>query len=401
MTSPTTPRFGDPVDDPNRYHAQLRSCPVQVLEGFDHPIYMVSRHAEVHGVLRDPAVWSSKFGNFPRFVDQAGLRGDPPESAMLRRLVVPIFNAKHIKTLQEEAEATCHRLIDDFASSGRAELSAVYASILPMNLMCRLLGVERERIEEFKQWMEAWLSALEVNDLQAEEQARLKAFGYFVERMAARRKELECEPEEAPTDAMGIFVTAQHPEGRPYRDEEILPLTLLLLSGGSDTTKYLILNTLNRLLEDRSRWESVLADPALVEVAIEETLRFDAPVASVFRANLAEQNLAGVDIPIKSKAQCMIGAANRDPEVFEDPDSYRLDRDLRHLRAKTLAFGHGPHTCVGASLGRLGATTAVRVLTERLPGLRLAAPAPAAKPYVIPQSIPAGLLSLHVEWERA
>jgi cytochrome P450 len=143
----------------------------------------------------------------------------------------------------------------------------------------------------------------------------------------------------------------------------------------------------------------VVADPSLIDVAVEETLRFEAPVASVFRANLAEQTVADVTLPVKSKAQCMLGAANRDPAVFTDPDSYRLDRDLRHLRAKTLAFGHGPHTCVGASLGRLGGQTAVRVLAERLPGLRPADPPPAARPYVVPQSVPTGLLDLHVAWE--
>lgn len=401
VTEEALPRFGETVADPNAYHARLRECPVRELEGFEHPIYMLTRHADVHEVLRDPTVWSSRYGNFPRFVEQGGLRGDPPESAMLRRLVVPIFNAKHISTLEEQAVRTCHRLIDDFVDRGAVELSTVYASILPMELMCGLLGVERERLTDFKGWMNDWLSALEAGDLATEERARLRAFDYFTERMAVRRKELEAAPEEAPTDAMGIFVTAQHPEGRPFHDAEVLPLTLLLLAGGSDTTKFLILATVKRLLEDRARWEAVLAEPALVDVAIEETLRFDAPVASVFRANLTEQTVAGSTIPEKSKAQCMLGAANRDPDVFPDPDSYRLDRDLRHLRAKTLAFGHGNHTCVGASLGRLGARTAVRVLIARIPGLRLAEPPPTAKPYVVPQSVPAGLLDLHVEWEVA
>lgn len=393
-------RFGDTIADPGAFHAEARKCPVSVLEGFEHPVYVVTKHADVHAVLRDPDVWSSRYGNFPRFVEQAGLRGDPPESAMLRRLVVPIFNAKRISTLQHQADVTSHQLVDAFAGRGAAELSEVYASILPLELMCGLLGVERERLAEFKTWMNDWLAALEVGDMATEEAARLRAFAYFTERMTTRRKELEAEPEAAPTDAMGIFVHAELPDGRAFRDEEVLPLTLLLLAGGSDTTKFLILGTVRRLLEERSRWEAVIADPALVEVAIEETLRLDAPVASVFRANLAAQELAGVAIPERSKAQCLIGAANRDPDVFPDPDSYRLDRDLRHLRAKTLAFGHGPHTCVGAALGRLGAQTAVRTLVERLPSLRLAGPPPTAKPYVVPQSIPAGLLSLHVEWDR-
>jgi cytochrome P450 len=395
----TLPRFGDVVEDPNAYHAELRACPVRMLDGFEHPIYMLTRHGDVFDVLRNPEVWSNRYGNFPRFIDQSGLRGDPPESAILRRLVVPVFNAKHIRNLADLAVEICHRSIDAFLERGEVELSAAYASILPMELMCGLLGVEHSRVEEFKTWMFDWLASLETGDAAGEERARLRAFAYFTERLAARRAELAAAPEESPSDAMGIFVTAQHPEGRPFRDEEVLPLTLLLLSGGSDTTKYLILNTVNRLLEDRSRWEQVRANPDLIEVAVEETLRFDAPVAGVFRANLVADTVAGEPIPPKSKVQCVIGAANRDPEVFEDPDTYRLDRDLRHLRTQSLAFGQGAHFCVGAALGRLGAQTALRVLIERIPGLRLAQPPPVAKTYVVPASIPAGLLAVHLAWD--
>lgn len=393
------PDFGEAVDDPNHFHETLRErCPVYQLAGFDHPIHLVSRHQDVFAMLRDPKVWSNSSGNTPRYIEQLGLRGDPPESTLLRRLVVPVFNARRIKALEDRALETCHRTIDGFVGRGRAEISGDYASVLPMDLMSDLLGVESERREEFEEWTAEWLHSLETNDAVAEERSRTKAFDYFAGKLERRREELAATPDETPYDALGIFATAEHPDGRPFSHEEILPLTLLLLSGGTDTTKYLITNCVYRLLERRDRWEQVCANLDLVDVAIEETLRYDPPVAGVFRMNLSDTTVSGTEIPEGSKVQCVIGAANRDPAVFEGPDSFRLDRDLKYLRNNHLAFGFGTHFCVGAALGRMGARAAIRTLAERLPQLRMAEAAPVAKPYVVPSTIPIGLIELHVTW---
>lgn len=393
------PKFGEVVEDPNRFHEALRErCPVYTLDDYDHPIHLVSRHDDVFDMLRDPKTWSNRSGNSPRYTDQRGLRGDPPESTILRRLVVPVFNARRIKALEDRAVRTCNRTIDEFLHRGQAEISGDYASVLPMDLISDLLGVEHDRQREFAEWTAEWLHSLETGDAVAEERSRGKAFDYFAEKLERRRRELADTPDETPYDALGIFATAWHPDGRPFTHEEILPLTLLLLSGGTDTTKYLITNCVFRLLERRERWERTCADPALVEVALEETLRYDSPVAGVFRTNLKEVRVSGADVPEGSKVQCMLGAANRDPAVFDSPDEFRLDRDLKYLRNNHLAFGFGTHFCVGAALGRMGARIAIRVLAERIPALRLAGQRPEAKPYTVPSTIPIGLTRLHVTW---
>lgn len=382
-------------------HSALRAhCPVHTISATDdgHPIYLLSRHADVFATLRDPATWSNSSGNFPHFVEQHGLRGDPPESDMFRRLVVKVFNGRRIKSLTEHAAATCHRAIDGFIADGVAEISAQYASLLPVELMCELLGVDKQRQGDFNQWMDEWLESLESGDVAAEERARLKTCDYFRAKFAQRRRELAAHPEDAPIDALGVFVSATHPEGRPFTDDELLPLTLLLLSGGTDTTKYLITACVYRLLERVERWQQVSADPELVEVAVEETLRFDSPVAGVFRTNHVDATVRGQAIPAHSKMQCLLPAANRDDEVFDAPDEFRLDRNRRHLRNNHLAFGSGSHFCVGAALGRMGAKTAVQVLCERLPELRLAGKPITVKPYVLPSSIPRGVTELHVRW---
>lgn len=395
------PQFGDVVDDPNEMHAVLRAhCPVHKISAASdgHAIYLLSRHDDIFTALRDQATWSNSSGNFPEFVEQRGLRGDPPESDIFRRLVVKVFNARRIKSLTEHAVATCHRTIDGFIADGTAEISAQYASLLPMELMCELLGVDKHRQEDFKRWMDEWLGSLETEDAEGEEQARLKTWDYFRQKFAQRRRELSAHPEDAPIDALGVFVSAMHPEGRPFTDDELLPLTLNLLSGGADTTKYLITACVYRLLEQPELWRQVSADPELVEVAVEETLRFDSPVTGVYRTNHADATVRGQLIPAHSKMQCLLAAANRDDAVFDHPNEFRLDRDRRHLRNNHLALGSGSHFCVGAALGRMGAKTAVQVLCERLPDLRLADKPIAVKPYVMPNSIPRGVTELHVEW---
>lgn len=161
-------------------------------------------------------------------------------------------------------------------------------------------------------------------------------------------------------------------EGRPFSDEELLPNTILLLSGGIDTTTFLLTDCVYRLLADRSLWDRVCAESALVPAAIEESLRYDSPVFGTFRTNDEPVTLHGVDIPKDSKIQMLYPSANRDPAIFADPDRYSLDRDLVTLRRDHLAFGGGIHACIGSSFARLSGRIALEVLTRRLPALELA-----------------------------
>jgi cytochrome P450 len=132
-------------------------------------------------------------------------------------------------------------------------------------------------------------------------------------------------------------------------------------------------NLIWRLLEKPERWQAVCANPDLHMIAVEEALRHDSPAQAMWRTSLCPVSLHGVDIPAKSKLMVNYGAANRDHEVFTDAEEFRLDRPLDELR-KHVAFSAGPHACPGAPVGRLELTTALRVLTQRLPKLRLNGP---------------------------
>jgi cytochrome P450 len=264
--------------------------------------------------------------------------------------------------------------------------------------MAGLLGVERERRADFEAWAGAYLDAISGGD-----EARLAAAlgpieNYFVALLSLRRRELEAAPEDEPEDMLGIFALARHLDDSPFLDDELFPLFVLLLAGGSDTTRYLITACVHRLLEAPDRWKAVVEEPSLIEVVVEETLRFDAPVAGVFRTNNLPERLDDVELPPDTKVQFLIGAAGRDPAVFDDPHEYRLDRDLDALRRDNLAFGFGAHFCVGAALARLGARVALTALVERIPTLELAAKPPPPQPYLVPSTIPRGLTELRARW---
>ena len=166
-----------------------------------------------------------------------------------------------------------------------------------------------------------------------------------------------------------------------------------LLVGGNETTTSLITNLFWRILERPELYEQLRTDPSLDAVAVEESLRFDPPVLGLFRTNTRELDLKGVTIPERTKVMASYAAANRDPDVFEDPDVFRLDRDLGDLRQKNLAFGLGRHFCPGAHLSRLEARIVVRRVLDRIPDLRLA-----GEPTRIPTFLLWGRRTLPIEW---
>jgi cytochrome P450 len=386
-----------PVTDPTElYETLLRRCPVHRLDRFGHPVYVLARAADVQAVLRNPGKWSSRWGNNAFFAETTGLRGDAPQATAYRRMLNPIFNARRVAKLGEWASAVCHRLLDEADERGSLELFNEYARELPNELVAELFGIDRERQDEFRRWGEAFVKGVQEGDPDAARVARDLIYGYFRERMEERRAVLMRTPQDAPDDVIQVLVSAAHPDGRPCTDEEVLPMTTVLLAGGVDTTSFLIANCVRRLLEG-GLWGQIVADPALVPTAVEESLRLDPPVASVFRTPVDATELGGEQLLADTKVACLLGSANRDPAVWVDPTDFRLDRDPEALRQQQLGFGLGIHFCVGAALARMEARVAIEVLAKRMPTLRLAGNV-GVLPFELPFATPRGCNSLPVRW---
>lgn len=412
----------DPVSpevlaDPFPAYRELRDrCPVHHNERFTPPFFTLSRYGDVRQALVDHDTWSIRYGQSPQYTRPAALVNDPPEHTAYRALFARAFTPRVVKTIEDQIDALAGAFIDAMlalgggpgpgsgpgpglgASTGRApsgratgagDFHDLYACPLPTIVIAKLLGIPPEDLNRFKQ-MSNDLTATYNSSDPAESLRPRQAFdAYFAAVIAQRRAALRAaglddnDPLEGgtrsgpdqigavlPDDLVSAFVVAEV-DGRRLDDHELSWILLLLLLGGNETSTALLTNLLWRLLERPERWKAVCADPALVDVAVEESLRFDPPVLGLFRTPTLDTTLHDVTVPAKAKTMLCFAAANHDPSVFSDPDEFRLDRDLDETK-RHLSFGFGAHFCPGAALARLEARVTLRLLIERLPTLALA-----------------------------
>lgn len=363
----------DPFDpevlaSPAAAHRFLReACPLHQHQGFgDRGFFTVSRHTDVEDLFRNVELWSSEWGQGPIYTREGGLRSDPPEHTVYRRLVTTAFSNRRVAAMKPMVRQVAESLVSELPGHGPVDLIDRLAIPLPITVISRVLGVPPERGSEFKQWSDEFMAGQNSADAAVQASARAKIDAFFQEQLGRRRG---LPPSERPDDVLTSLLEAEH-EGRPFADDELLPLILLLLVGGNETTTSLIGNLVWRLL-DGGFWSQVAADPALRDVAIEESLRFDPPVLGLFRTNKRATSLHDVELPVDSKVHGLYASANRDPAAWDDPDSFRLDRDLDALRRRHMSFGVGLYLCPGAVLARMEARVALDLLLARHPDMRL------------------------------
>ena len=315
---------------------------------------------------------------------------DPPDHTRLRRLVSKAFSPKVVRELESDIVGLVDGLLDKVENSGRFEVIGDLAHPLPVAVICRLLGVPVEDEPKF-----SWASELLAQGLDPfiaftgqpqgfEErlEAGLWLRGYLRELLAQRRS--------APGEDLMSALIAVEESGDQLTEDEIVATCNLLLIAGHETTVNLIANAHLAMLRRPHLWADLAHDPARVSGIVEETLRFDPPVQLVGRVagddmTIGEQQTR---IPKGDTVMLLLAAAHRDPAVIERPDDFDPDRPaIRHL-----AFGLGPHFCLGAPLARMEAAVALSAVTRRFPQARMSAE-PAYKPHVTLR----GLAGLDVE----
>ena len=370
----------DTLADPFPAYARLRAeCPVHHHASFTPPFFTVTRHADVVEVLRDVETWSMKYGPSPQYTRGSGLVSDPPEHTEFRRLFVRGFTPRTVGGLEEELEQIASDLLDRMAPLGRADFHAAFAYPFPMTVIARLLGIPEVDLALFAEMSDDLTRTYNLPDPHASGPARARLDAYFKAEIERRRALLAAaditEPDEehlgtvVPNDMISGFVVAEY-QGRRLTDHEMQWVLLLLMLGGNETSTALLTNVLWRLLEDRTRWEALRADPTLVDVAIEESLRHDPPVLGLFRTATHGVELHDVTVPAKAKMMVCYASANRDAAQWDDPAAFRRDRAPEDVR-KHLSFGFGHHFCPGAALARMEGRIALRLLLDRFPDLRL------------------------------
>ena len=368
-------------DDPYPLFARVLELgavhPVTLADG--HAAWLIVRHEEARAALNDPRFSKDMLAAMASSPDVVaeGLPGpdfarhmltvDPPDHTRLRRLVSAAFSPRRIEGLRPRAQGIVDGLLDDMAArdpDAITDLVAAFAFPLPFTVICELLGVP----EPDRAALGHGLTSMLVPTSTAEEHARAKEASDGVVAMLGALVE---EKQRAPGDDLVTgLINARDGEER-LTTQELLSSLFQLIVAGHDTTTSLIGNSVVALLQNPNELAELRADPSKIPAAVEECLRFDAPVPhATFRYAVEPVALGDVTIPAGAQVIICLAAANRDAAQHPDPDVLDLDRpEARHL-----AFGHGIHHCLGAALARMEAQVALGSLLQRFPNLRLAVP---------------------------
>jgi cytochrome P450 len=350
--------------DPYPFYAALRrEAPVFEIAG--RGMWAVSRHADVGSALKRPDLFSSSVNadraDIP--ASETLLGSDPPAHTALRKRVERSFTPRRMRALAGRASVLARELTAAFETSGACDVVASLAAPLPIVIIAELMGVDPARRDQFKLWADAIITrgtGRPSSTDRAALDARAAEFkAYLGEILEARRRD--------PGEDLLSALVRDEPDAPGLSPAQALNFAVLLLLGGSETTTHLVGNALRALFADAETLARVRADRALIPAVVEETLRFDAPVQSVLRRAMADVELGGARIPAGAIVLLLLASANRDESVFPDGERFRLER----AEAKHLAFGAGPHFCLGATLARMEAEAALGAVLA-LPNLRLA-----------------------------
>ena len=335
--------------------------------------YFCTRHDDVMNILRNPDYWSdprkANEGTFSRAFLSRGdeepsmLMMDDPGHRRLRNLVRHPFSPRAAERWRERVRVVANRIIGDIAA-GEFDLIADVANPIPTVVIAELLGIDAAQHGQFKDWSDASIRVAfgpdnDPADVAAADQAWGGLSNFFSGEIELRRSE--------PGDDLISSQVAARESGDRLNDDEIVSQCTLLLLAGNLTTTDLIGNGVMALLQNPDQLTKLRANPELMKNAVEEVLRYDSPVTNSGRIANEDIEIGGVKIAAGESLSVSLSAANRDPDIYPDPDRFDIERKDTHHQA----FGGGNHFCLGAHLARLEAAETLFALMERFPELSL------------------------------
>lgn len=360
------------------YQALREAGPIHWSEEFFGGAWLLTRHADVELVLRDPRFSAQRTGawvkdhedapgalsGFQQLFARALLFLDAPDHPRIRKVLNAGFRPDVMQGLTPHIEQVVTELLDRVQNLESFDFIEAVARPLPVRVITLLMGIEHPQQEDFMAWSED-LASFIGEPQPSREQARraqsslLAMRRYFESLLALKRK--------TPGDDLVSRLVQAEARGEIQGGAELLAQCAMLLFAGHETTRHLLGSGLHSLLSHPSQWQRLREEPALLPGAVRELLRFDSPVQYTGRRVSTDLVLHGQQLRRGDLVLPLIGAANRDPERYTQPDEF----DITRSHGNSLAFGSGPHTCMGAALTLMEAKTVFGQLLQRWPGLSL------------------------------
>jgi hypothetical protein len=375
--------FSDPAlqADPHPVYRQLRAGAPVVWNDVTQS-WLISRYDDIVALLNDARMSSARTGNtfavlppevqeelrpLRHILGSRMLLTDPPTHTRLKNLVMKAFSAKSTQARRERIQHFCDRFLDEVVRKGQMEVMADYAAKIPSWVIADLLGVPMQEQAEFTRWAHDQVlvydrpgTAHDRVAVMRRGQTSMLEMKHYLERVIEERRR---EPRE---DLLSELILAEE-QGDRLSNDELVIMVVALLVGGNNSTAHLIGNAVYTLLRHPEALEQLRAEPELIRTTIEEVLRFESPVQATSRVVKEDMTFGGQELRAGQNIHVLLGSGNRDETQFAEPDTFNPTRHPnRHL-----TFAHGPHYCLGTSVARAVAQTAVLTLVQCCDDLRL------------------------------
>jgi cytochrome P450 len=367
------------------YTRLLEEGPLHYVDaGSKWAVWSVFSHAECSSIAKDPRCSAKRaqqlllplplsrqaeFSELARMFSLWLIFMDPPEHSRLRKLLNKGFSPAAIEALRPRVENLVDRMLKPLKPGMEVDLLSAFAYPMPVNVISEMMGVPEALHGTFGEWSRA--IALfrgspnrTVEHARAAQDALLNLTDYFRKTVAERKRNKG-------NDLISLLIDIEE-EGEVLKEEELYAQCIALLFAGHETTRNLIGNGIYTLLQNAEQTAELRENPEMIRSAVEELLRYESPVQFTARVLKEDIEICGQHIPKKWTILCMLGAANRDPKRFKDPNQL----DLKRLNNQHLAFSAGPHACIGGQLARLEGQIAILNLVQRFPEMKLSGPRP-------------------------
>ncbi len=375
----STDILSDPYDTYERLRTRDPVHRMRLING-----WVLTRYEDVDMVLRDHRRFSKNDGREDEY--RSMLHHDPPDHTRLRSLVSKAFTPRAVRELHPRVQLIVDDLLSELEGKDRFDLIENLAFPMPVTVIAEMLGVPSQDMDRFKDWSNDISLTIEPSlredQIRRVERASEKLYEYFESIIEERRRE--------PQDDMITALLNAEDEGDRLTHEELLGTLVLLLVAGNETTRNLIGNGMRALLKHPDQLRKLRDNPDLLDSAISELLRYDSPVQLDGRLAHSDVEVAGHRIRAGQRVLCAIGAANRDPSAFTEPDKLDIERN----ESSHIAFGRGIHHCLGAPLAMLEARAAFSALLARFSDIQLV-----SEPVYRKQVVLRGVEELWVEVE--